>query len=238
MLQVVSVLTDVLEQKGTFGDPIFDDYFSRFGPVTVGPQAETIMRAAMCNLLRRIGPAMIIAHSIGDQYALLASDECPDLVLAHVAVEGDQTPFGSYDNAANGANTSIPYRPYGIANTPLDYSPPINNPSQLVKATVGQTTYTDGLLSNFSCILQAESPAPRKLTNIAKVPQLFIVSQASIHITYDHCQVSYLRQAGVHVTFTYLPDVGIKGNGHFMMLEKNSDDIAAYINEWIRKTCR
>ena len=196
------------------------------------------MRAAMCDLLRRIGPATFIAHSIGDQYALLASDQCPDLVLAHVAVEGDQTPFGSYDNAANGANTSIPYRPYGIANTPLNYNPPITNASQLVQATVGTTTYTDGLLSNFSCVLQAETPAPRQLTNIAKVPQLFIVSEASIHITYDHCQVSYLQQAGVNVTFTHLPGVGIKGNGHFMMLEKNSDDIASYINGWIQKTVK
>ena len=196
------------------------------------------MRAAMCDLLRRIGPATFIAHSIGDQYALLASDECPDLVLAHVAIEGDQTPFRSYDNAANGANTPIPYRPYGIANTPLNYNPPITNASQLVQATVGTTTYTDGLLSNFSCVLQAETPAPRQLTNIAKVPQLFIVSEASIHITYDHCQVSYLQQAGVNVTFTYLPGVGIKGNGHYMMLEKNSDDIASYINGWIQKTVK
>ncbi len=194
------------------------------------------MQAAMCDLLQRTGPAMFISHSIGSQYALLASDACPDLVLAHVSVEGDQTPFGSYDNAANGSNTSFPYRPYGIANIPLNYSPPVINASQLVQATVGNTTYTDGLLSNFSCVLQAEAPPPRQLPNIAQVPQLFIVSEASVHITYDHCQVSYLQQAGVNVTLTYLADVGITGNGHFMMLEKNSDDIAAYINQWFSRT--
>ena len=31
-----------------------------------------------------------------------------------------------------------------------------------------------------------------------------------------------------------LEDVGISGNGHMMMLELNSDDIIAYIHEWIQ----
>jgi len=51
----------------------------------------------------------------------------------------------------------------------------------------------------------------------------------------DHCLVSYLRQAGVQVTFTLLQTVGILGNGHFGMLEKNSDSIASYFERWIRK---
>jgi len=51
----------------------------------------------------------------------------------------------------------------------------------------------------------------------------------------DHCLVSYLRQAGVKVTFTLLQTVGILGNGHFGMLERNSDSIASYFEGWIRK---
>lgn len=50
----------------------------------------------------------------------------------------------------------------------------------------------------------------------------------------DHCLVSYLRQAGVSVTFTLLQSIGILGNGHFGMLEKNSDRIAKYFEGWIR----
>ena len=33
--------------------------------------------------------------------------------------------------------------------------------------------------------------------------------------------------------FIRLADVGIRGNGHMMMLEKNSDDIARVMDEWI-----
>lgn len=64
---------------------------------------------------------MFISHSISSQYALLTSDACPDLVLAHVPVEGDQATFSSYENATNGANTSILDRPYNTANIDFKY---------------------------------------------------------------------------------------------------------------------
>ena len=33
-----------------------------------------------------------------------------------------------------------------------------------------------------------------------------------------------------------LADIGIRGNGHMMMLEKNSDQIAAVMFDWLQKT--
>jgi hypothetical protein len=48
----------------------------------------------------------------------------------------------------------------------------------------------------------------------------------------DHCTVAYLRQAGVRTDFIRLADHGIRGNGHMMMLEKNSDDIARVMEQW------
>ena len=185
----------------------------------------------MCDLLKITGQAVFIAHAIGSAYAIQAADACPELVAAHVSLEGDQTPFAVYDRGAQGVNTTVPYRPYGVSNIPLVFDPLVDDPAQIRKEIVGQTSYTDGLLSNFSCILQG-SPA-RQLTNVAKVPVLFVVGEASIHVTYDHCQVSFLRQAGVNVTFVRLPDEGIKGNGHLMMLEKNSDQIALLVATWI-----
>ena len=95
-------------------------------------------------------------------------------------------------------------------------------------------------MSNYSCVLQADTATqkPRKLVNIAQAPVLFLTTQASIHVLYDHCQVSYMRQAGVDVTFILLQDIGILGNGHFGMLEENSDDIAGYFERWIRRKIR
>ena len=191
-------------------------------------------------MLNRIGPSIFVSHSGGGQAAFLATDGCPDLVKGHVAFEADQTPFGNYGAGTFGATTPVATRAWGISDIPIGYEPPVTAPGQLVRAAVGHNQYVDGKLSNYSCILQADTATekPRQLVNIQKAPVLFLATQASIHVLYDHCQVSYLRQAGVRVTFTLLEDVGILGNGHFGMLEKNSDEIARYFERWIHKTIR
>lgn len=43
------------------------------------------------------------------------------------------------------------------------------------------------------------------------------------------CAVKAFAQAGVPVKYTYLPDLGFTGNGHFMMGETNNGDLAQVI---------
>ena len=62
------------------------------------------------------------------------------------------------------------------------------------------------------------------------------MAEASYHAAYDHCTVNYLRQAGVKTEFARLAEAGIAGNGHMMMLEKNSDAIAGLMADWLDKT--
>ncbi|KAI4089153.1 MAG: hypothetical protein LQ339_008595 [Xanthoria mediterranea] len=219
--------------NGSINDRVFDNFYSRFRPTSVGAEVEGILRSALCDLIRTFVSvqAVFIAHGIGSAYAIQASDACPELVAAHISLEGDQSPFRSYIQASQGINDPIPYRPYGVSNIPLIFETPVTEPTQLRKVTVGETTYTDGLLSNFSCVLQ-QDPANR-LVNVAKVPMLYLVGEASVHALYDHCQVAFLRQAGVNVTFTRLVDAGARGNGHFSFLEKNSDQIALLLARWI-----
>ena len=81
-----------------------------------------------------------------------------------------------------------------------------------------------------NCWLQKE-PA-RKLKNLANIPVVVVMSEASYHAPYDHCTVAYLRQAGVRTDFIKLAEQGVRGNGHMMMLEKNSDDIAGVMEQW------
>jgi hypothetical protein len=78
------------------------------------------------------------------------------------------------------------------------------------------------------------SPA-RQLPNLQKMPILIVTSEASYHRAYDHCTVKYLEQAGVHIQWIKLEDIGIHGNGHMMMLEKNNMEIAAVMSRWIEK---
>ena len=39
-------------------------------------------------------------------------------------------------------------------------------------------------------------------------------------------------------TFVRLKDVGIRGNGHMLMIEKNNLEIAAFIDQWIGKSIK
>lgn len=109
----------------------------------------------------------------------------------------------------------------------ITYDPPIANSSDLIKVEVGNDT-----LAYRSCYLQAE-PA-RQLPLINAVKYLLITSQASPHITYDHCIIEYLKQAGGSPEWIHLADLNITGNGHFMHLELNNLEIAGVVHGWIQ----
>jgi pimeloyl-ACP methyl ester carboxylesterase len=49
----------------------------------------------------------------------------------------------------------------------------------------------------------------------------------------DESIVEWLNQNGAKADFVYLGDRGIVGNGHMMMLENNSDALAAQVLSWI-----
>jgi hypothetical protein len=83
------------------------------------------------------------------------------------------------------------------------------------------------------CWRQAE-PA-RKLVAVGERPIMLLEAEASFYAGYNHCNVEYLQQAGVATTFIKLADLGIHGNGHMMMLEKNSDQVAQVIADWLAK---
>jgi len=49
----------------------------------------------------------------------------------------------------------------------------------------------------------------------------------------DESIVTFFNQNGAKADYIYLGDRGITGNGHMMMLEKNSDILAALLLSWI-----
>lgn len=189
------------------------------------------MRIDGCALLNLIGPSFLISHSIGSTYPILLSDECPDLIRGSINLEPGNTPFESYvgNSTVPAVGRTTGGRPWGLTTTPLKYVPAITNSSELGPVTVGIDT--TGLRS----CLQQSAPA-HQLPNVAKVPYVLITGEASPHITYDHCMVAFLTQAGVDPDWIKLGDIGIHGNGHFLYLEKNNLEIAAVVEKWIHNT--
>ena len=42
-----------------------------------------------------------------------------------------------------------------------------------------------------------------------------------------------IRDAGGSVDFVNLPEQGIKGNSHMIMMDRNSDEVAGLIQNWL-----
>ena len=49
----------------------------------------------------------------------------------------------------------------------------------------------------------------------------------------DGAVVDWLRECGADVEFCWLPDRGVVGNGHMLMMEDNSDELADMILAWL-----
>lgn len=212
-------------QTGLRGDPTFDAWYPSIIQVPVDNAAtEEAVAIATCDLLSRIPPSFLIAHSYGGLFPWVIADKCPKAVQGIFGIEPGMPPFVNL-----GMGPPIPARPYGLTDAPITYDPPVVNPTtDLKKVTVG----TDSP-ANRSCILQANPP--RTLPNLIDVPVYIYTAPSSIHVTYDHCLIAYLRQAGVKdVTWQLLQDVGIYGNGHFSFIEKNNLVIASLALEWLK----
>ena len=211
--------------EGKPGDPIFDQFFASQVPSIQGSTfSQSLNRDALLALLEQLGPAILLTHSQSGTYGWPVADARPDLVKAIVAVEPSGQPF------FQDARVDTRARPWGPTSVPLTYSPPAADASEL--AIVQQET-PDGP-DLVRCWAQKE-PA-RKLPNLQKVPIVVLTGEASYHVQYDHCTVKFLEQAGVQTTFIKLADIGLHGNGHMMMLEKNNLEIAAVITRWLDQT--
>jgi pimeloyl-ACP methyl ester carboxylesterase len=230
---------------GEPGDPTFDQYWASNIPGMENRVMQAQMNIdALAALLDRIGPAIILVHSQSGAYAWPLAQMRPALVKAIVAAEPSGPPVHDvvvksiqrFDVAWEGATKQTEddyYRDnpgvkrYGLGNTPIEYAPAVTADSPL--DFVQQETPERPDLSR--CWLQKE-PA-RQLPLVGERPVMLLEAEASFYAGYNHCNVAYLRQAGVPVEFIKLADIGIKGNGHMMMMEKNSDDIAQVIADWL-----
>jgi pimeloyl-ACP methyl ester carboxylesterase len=211
------------------GDPVFDQYYAHLA-TAIADQGlqEDLTTAALIALLERIGPAVLIEHSQPGPAVWRVADARPELVRGIVAVEPSGPPFFERESKAAAGRD----RPYGPSRGPLTYDPPVRDASEL---EIRQQAQPDGP-DLVACWLQAGTP--RRLPRLAGIPILFLLSEASYHAPYDHCTSLYLKQAGVDNDFVRLADLGIHGNGHLMLVEDNSTELAAWVERWLARRLR
>jgi pimeloyl-ACP methyl ester carboxylesterase len=217
---------------GQAGDPVFDQFYaSQFPSLSSFPKQQQLNTAAGIALFDKIGPAVLMIHSQSGTFIWPIADARPNLVRAVIAVEPNGPPV--YETDLKGApawfaDMGIKKR-WGLGEMPITYDPPLKDGEELAVVRQDKPDGPDLV----RCWQQAE-PA-RKLPKLAGIPMLIVVSEASYHASYDHCTANWLTQAGVRNTMIRLGDAGVHGNGHMMMLEKNSDDIAAVMRGWLLK---
>jgi pimeloyl-ACP methyl ester carboxylesterase len=205
---------------GRVGDPLLDQFQAG---QNAAPQdqakAHALWASRGAELLDRIGPAIVIVHSAGGPFAWVVADQRPALVKAIVAVEPAGPPFGALT--------------WGLSSSPVGYDPPVSDPKELATRDV-----TPPAGSNVPAYkLQADPP--RKLKNLTGIPISFVLGESSPrHQQTDPPSVEFLRQAGCTVDFIRLEERGIRGNGHFMMLETNNREIFDVIHAWIATKAR
>jgi len=207
--------------KGRVGDPVFDAFYStQVESLVSNVETQKLVQSAGAALLDRIGPAILLTHSQAGAFGWLIADARPQLVKGIIAVE----PFGPpFRDAVLGDGKA---RAWGLTDIELTYDPPAATPDEI---GIVQQKQPDAP-NLYPCWLQTE-PA-RRLTHLIPIPIMVVTSEASYHAVYDHCTVRYLTQAGAHVDFVRLEDIGIHGNGHMMMLERNNMAVASVIVRW------
>ena len=181
--------------------------------------SQQLVLDAGLKLLEKTGPSILLTHSQAGPFGWLLADTAPELVKGIVALEPSGPPFSMDLSSAEAKN-------YGIADLPLHYEPAVSGPQDLKLCLMNAPE--EGLADGW--VLQ--EPAP-KLPHLQGIPIALVVSEASYHAQYDHLTSHVLEQCGVAHDFIRLEHVGIHGNGHMMMLEKNNLEIAAFLSGWI-----
>lgn len=217
---------------GRIGDKVFDDFNKTQVQFLAGNRQESLTRDANVALLDAINtPVILLTHSQGGSFGWLVADARPNLVKAIVTLEPAAPPIRGVDTAKVAYNQGGGLS-WGVANNPIAYEPAISDAKELQTVLETQAPSADKV----PCYVQQE-PA-RKLKNLQNIPVLLMSMDGSYHRQYDHCLAKWLTQAGVKTQYVEPESAGISGNGHMMMLEKNSVEIAKYIGNWLSQNAR
>jgi pimeloyl-ACP methyl ester carboxylesterase len=213
--------------KGRPGDPVFDAFYAtQVEYIPAATVAQKLNQDAGAALLDRIGAAVVLTHSQSGPFGWLIADARPDKVKAVVALEPSGPPFQEAVFSQDKA------RLWGPTDIALTYDPPVKEASELA---IEQQAEPDG--ADLVACWRQKAPA-RKLVNLQRIPVMIAAAEASYHAAYDHCTANYLNQAGVKTTFIRLEDRGLRGNGHMVMIEKNSLEVAKLVDDWLVATVK
>jgi pimeloyl-ACP methyl ester carboxylesterase len=208
------------------GDPIFDA-FIKTQVQFAGGTGQLTLPAGIALLEMINTPVIMFTHSQGGGFGFNITEARPNLVRAMVTAEPGGPQFGGADTVKVEPRPRNP-NSWGLTNMRFEYDPPANAPADLQVVLEEKSDRPDEV----RCWMQVE-PA-RKLAKWQNIRVLAISADGTYHRVYDPCIPKFLNQAGVKTDFVRLEEVGLRGNSHMMMLERNSDAVIDFVVEWIK----
>ncbi len=188
---------------------LLDEFIAPFGPLPADLVASQQMDAdRLASLLDRIGPAIIVTHSASGSDGWLVADRRPRSVVAIVTVEPMGPPFATTPN--------IGTLGWGLTAAPVTYDPPRAHPAEV----------------------RAADPSSLKIPARAGIPVAVVSGETSGQATYAPAMGEFLQRAGAAAESLHLPDHGVRGNGHGLIYEKNSDQALQPVLRWLATHAR
>lgn len=185
-------------------DAAFDAFLAGYGPMPADLAASQNMDAdRLAQLLDRIGKAIIVTHSASGPDGWLLADRRPDRIAAIVAVEPMGPVFGD--------TPGIGSLDWGLTAAPMTYDPP--------RTTAQQVRGAD--------------PSTLHIPALKGIRVALLTGEASRFATFADSMVPFLRTAGAQVDHLDLPALGIHGNGHGLIYERNSDEVFGVVARWL-----
>lgn len=182
----------------------FDAFIAAYGPMPADLAAsQTLDAERLAQLLDRIGKAIIVTHSASGPSGWLITDRRPNLVAAVVAVEPMGPVFGD--------TPGIGSLDWGLTAAPVTFDPPRETPEQV----------------------RAADPSTLKIPGLKGVPVALLTGETSVFASFASSIVPFLQNAGASVEHLDLPALGIHGNGHGLIYERNSDDAFEVVTQWL-----
>lgn len=201
---------------------------------------------AIAVLVQDIGPAIVFAHSAGGPLAWWIADQLPESVAAVVGIapgppsnmqralpdDADAVNAMRYDQEAGCPVYSDLSKP--VYPTPQFIASYWANASRFPAACID--AYTRSLVAESARVLNERfniGNSGLKIANPAAVGQRPIVVITGENDPRHPRSADEAVAAYFGADFIWLPDIGITGNGHMLMIEDNSDEIAARVAGWL-----
>ncbi len=182
------------------------DQFLRWMTPDTGPIDGTLVADSLVALTQKIGPAVLFTHSQGGIFGWAVPGR-GGKVAAIVAIEPGAFPFPKGEVPVPIPNSS-PFTP--IKPVPLE----AKDFTALCRVPI-LVLFGDGIASEPS---ETDWPGDGWRARLEQGRKF--VDCAARH--------------GGDVTLVHLPEVGIRGNTHFPFADTNSEEVAAFVADWLR----